>query len=56
MLDFPHEVDAEPVGQLDLIERVAERALFGIRVPRARDLVLVEQPESQLESPPLRRE
>ena len=46
VLDLPHGVEPEPVGELDLVERVAQQLLLGVRVPRARELVLVEDPEA----------
>jgi len=46
MLDFPRVVDAEPVGELDLVERLLEQALLAVRGPRSRELVLVEDSES----------
>ena len=45
MLDLPQVVDAKPVGEFDLIERVAEQLFFRTFSPRARQLVLVEQSE-----------
>jgi len=39
-------IDAEPVRELDLVERVLEQALLAVRCPRPRKLVLVEDPES----------
>ena len=45
VLDLPHVVDAEPVGQLDLVERVLHQSQLGTVVPRTRQLVLVEDPE-----------
>ena len=47
MLDLPQVVDAKPVGEFDLIERVAEQLYFRTFSPRARQLVLVEQSEFQ---------
>ena len=45
MLDFPGEVVAEPVGQLDLVERVLVEPQFAVRLPRARQLQLVKNAE-----------
>ena len=45
VLDFPHHVDADLVGELDLRERVLEQLELGARGPRPRQLVLVEDPE-----------
>ena len=36
----------EPVGQLDLVERVGDQAALGVGVPRPRKLVLVEDAEA----------
>ena len=46
MLDEPCAVDADPVGELDLFERLGEDARFVAVFPRARHLMLEEQPES----------
>ncbi len=43
MLDFPHMIDAQLVGQLDLIERILEKLEFGAFFPRTRQLMLVER-------------
>ena len=45
VLDLPHHVEAETIGQLDLLERVLQEAVLGVHLPRARQLVLVEDPE-----------
>ncbi|MGC2522987.1 MAG: hypothetical protein WA417_10185 [Stellaceae bacterium] len=45
VLDLPHIVDAEPVGELDLVERILIEAQLGSFVPRLRQLVLVKNPE-----------
>ena len=45
VLDLPHVVDAEPVGELALLERVLDQRVLGVFLPRARELVLVEDPE-----------
>ncbi len=46
MLDLPDVVDAETVGELDLLERLRDQAPLGVRVPRTGELELVEQAES----------
>ena len=46
MLDLPDVIDAEPVGQLDLGESVLEQAMLGVAVPRPRQLMLVQKPET----------
>ena len=46
MLDLPRVVDAEPVGELHLVEGLLEQLLLGVVAPGARELVLVEDPES----------
>ena len=35
VLDLPHVLDAEAVGQLDLLERVLDEPVLGVRLPRA---------------------
>src|SRR5207244_646352 len=45
VLHLPDAVEPDPVGQLDLLERVAHQALLAVLVPRPRQLVLVAQPE-----------
>src|SRR5215469_13440633 len=45
MLDFPHVVDAESVGEFDLVERVLKQFLLPTRRPRTRELMLVEGAE-----------
>ena len=45
MLDLPHVVDAERVGELDLVERVLDQLVLGVVAPRPRQLVLVEDAE-----------
>src|SRR5262245_6717280 len=45
MLDFPRVVDPEPIGELDLRQRVLKELQLRAVVPRARQLVLVEDPE-----------
>ena len=46
MLDLPHVVEAELVGQLDLLQRVLQEPVLGALGPRAGQLELVEDPES----------
>jgi hypothetical protein len=46
VLHQPEVVDAEPVGQLHLLQRVGEQAVLVVGRPRSRELVLVEDPES----------
>ncbi len=45
MLDFPGVIDAEPIGQLHLVERLLVEALLGAVVPGPRQLMLAEDPE-----------
>ena len=45
VLDEPRAVEAQAVGELDLLERLAEDPLLVAVGPRARHLVLEEQPE-----------
>src|SRR5207244_2599553 len=45
VLDRPHGVEAEPVGERDLLERLVVAAVLAARVVRLRDLELVEQVE-----------
>ena len=51
MLDLPHVVDAERVRELDLLERVLDQLLLAVRLPRARELVLVEDAELHATAP-----
>jgi len=46
VLHEPEVVDPQPVGQLDLFQRVGEQALLVAEGPGSRELVLVEDPES----------
>jgi len=46
VLDLPEVVDAEPVGQLHLLQRGREQPPLVVRPPRAGELMLVEDPES----------
>src|SRR5215470_2104976 len=45
VLDLPGEIVAEPVGQLELIERVMVEGQLAIRLPRPRQLQLVKYAE-----------
>ena len=45
VLDLPGVVVAEPVGQLDLVERVLVEPVLAAGLPRARQLQLVENAE-----------
>ena len=45
MLHFPGVIDAELVGQFDLVERVLEQLELVAVLPRTRQLVLVEDAE-----------
>ena len=45
VLDLPRVVVAEPVGELDLVERLVEQLVLVVATPRLRELVLVEDPE-----------
>ena len=45
VLDLPHVVDPEPVGERALLERLLQHAVLGVGVPGARQLVLVEDTE-----------
>src|SRR6516162_7646545 len=45
MLDFPHVVDAESVGEFDLVERVLKQFLLPARRPGTRELMLIESAE-----------
>ena len=54
VLDHPHVVDAEPVGERALLECLLEHAVLGVGIPGARDLVLVEDAELHVRHPPVR--
>ena len=54
VLDFPDVLDAERVGQLDLVERVLDQLVLGAVVPGPADLVLVEDAELHVSRPPRR--
>ena len=45
VLDLPHGVEAELVGQLDLVEGVLDELPLGVLGPGPRQLVLVEDAE-----------
>jgi hypothetical protein len=45
VLDLPREVEAQTVGQLDLVEGLLQQFVLALGVPRARQLVLEEDPE-----------
>jgi hypothetical protein len=45
VLDLPDVVEAQLVGQLDLVERVLQQPLGRALLPWARLLMLVEEPE-----------
>src|ERR1019366_5621419 len=45
VLDFPSVVDAELVGECDLIERLLKQPVLVAIVPRPRELVLVKNAE-----------
>jgi hypothetical protein len=45
VLDLPHRVVAEAVGELDLLERALQQAILAVLVPGARKLVLIEDSE-----------
>ncbi len=45
VLDLPGVVDAEAVGELDLVERVLEQLELAAVAPGPRELVLVEDAE-----------
>ena len=45
MLDFPNIVDAEPIGELDLVEGLLIETQLGVLALGLRQLVLIEQSE-----------
>jgi hypothetical protein len=45
MLDLPGVVVAQPVGELDLAERILQQLVLAPGTPRPRELVLVEDAE-----------
>jgi hypothetical protein len=46
VLDLPEVVEAQPVGQLHLLQRVSQQPPLVAGLPGAGELVLVEDPES----------
>jgi hypothetical protein len=44
-LDLPGLIDDDPVGELDLSQRLAIDAVLGFGVPGPRDLMVVEDAE-----------
>ncbi len=46
MLDLPDVVDAEPVGQFDLGQRVLEQPVLALAGPGTRQLMLVQKTEA----------
>src|SRR5262249_13314965 len=53
VLDLPDVIDAEPVGELDLVESLLVKAQLGILAPGLRQLVLVKKSEFHLPRPSL---
>jgi hypothetical protein len=51
VLDLPRVVDAYPVGEFDLFERLAINSVLGIRVPGPWYLVFIKDTEFYLLSP-----
>src|SRR5580700_11956420 len=51
VLDLPDVVDAEPVGELDLVERLLVEPQLRILGPRLRQLMLVEKSEFHRQAP-----
>ncbi len=51
VLDEPEVVDAEPVGQLDLLQGVFQQAVFVIGRPGSWELVLVEDARPSTTTP-----
>jgi hypothetical protein len=45
MLDLPHHVEAQPIGQLHLVEGLLDEPLLGVLLPGTGELVLVEDAE-----------
>ncbi len=45
MLDFPHVIDADFVGEFDLVERVLDQFQFRAGTPRTGQLMFVERPK-----------
>jgi hypothetical protein len=51
VLDFPGVVDAEPIGEFDLVERLLKQPVLGAIIPRPRKLMLVENAKFHGRSP-----
>ncbi len=51
VLDLPGVVEPQPVGELDLVERVLHELVLGVCLPRSRQLQLVEDAELQQDLP-----
>ena len=51
MLHLPNVIDAQPIGQFDLIERVLEQPQFKTVRPRTGELMFVEDAEFHRRSP-----
>src|SRR5882672_5742041 len=47
VLRLPNHVESQPVGKLDLLQRLVEDPVLGVGVPRLGNLVFVEQTELQ---------
>ena len=45
MLDLPGVVVAQPIGELDLRQRILQELVLALRTPRPRELMLVEDAE-----------
>ena len=50
MLDAPDRVEAEFVGQLDLLETIVEHPLFGFAIPWTRHRNFIENSEFHLDT------
>ena len=50
VLDLPHVVEAEAIGELDLIERIVEQLLLSALAPGLRQLMFIEDAELHLSS------
>jgi hypothetical protein len=53
MFDLPHVIDAEPIAQFDLRQRILDQSMLRVLVPRLRQLVLVEHAEFHVVPPGL---
>jgi hypothetical protein len=51
VLDLPRVVEAQPVGEDDLLESFVEEAVFVAFIPRLRELQFVANAESRDRSP-----